>query len=174
MVTLSKDTKSLTLWHLKFLYQCCWRFQSYGMCYHAVRWVFSNPEDVLRSFRMLGTTCPVTQNRIPQDWNLQPRTLSSYRHNVQPLHRWMPLFKTIPLWLCSMYWTVSTSELPKYVQQICHTCITVYPEYNTLTWRVLVPKFAGSNLAEAVGFLGRKNPQHAFLWRGSKAVGPVS
>ena len=38
----------------------------------------------------------------------------------------------------------------------------------------LVPKFAGSNLAEAVRFLGRKNPQHAFLWRGSKAVGPMS
>jgi len=39
----------------------------------------------------------------------------------------------------------------------------------------LVPKFAGSNPAEAVGFLGRKkNPQHAFLWRGSKAVGPKS
>jgi len=38
----------------------------------------------------------------------------------------------------------------------------------------LVPKFAGSNLAEAVGFLGRKNPQHAFLRRGSKAVGPMS
>ena len=36
----------------------------------------------------------------------------------------------------------------------------------------LVPKFAGSNPAEAVGFLGRKNPQHAFLRRGSKAVGP--
>ena len=28
-----------------------------------------------------------------------------------------------------------------------------------------VPKFAGSNPAEAVGFLGRKNPQHAFLRR---------
>jgi hypothetical protein len=38
----------------------------------------------------------------------------------------------------------------------------------------LVPKFAGSNLAEAVGFFGRKNPQHAFLRRGSKAVCPVS
>ena len=37
----------------------------------------------------------------------------------------------------------------------------------------LVTKFAGSNPAEAVGFLGRKNPQHAFLWRGSKAVGPM-
>jgi hypothetical protein len=38
----------------------------------------------------------------------------------------------------------------------------------------LVPKFAGSHPAEAVGFLGRKNPQHAFFWRGSKAVGPMS
>ena len=38
----------------------------------------------------------------------------------------------------------------------------------------LVPKFAGSNPAEAVRFLGRKNPQHAVLRRGSKAVGPMS
>ena len=39
----------------------------------------------------------------------------------------------------------------------------------------LVPKFAGSNPAEAVGFLrGEKNPQHSFLRRGSKAVGPMS
>ena len=34
-------------------------------------------------------------------------------------------------------------------------------------------QFAGSHPAEAVGFLGRKNPQHAFLRRGSKAVGPM-
>jgi hypothetical protein len=39
--------------------------------------------------------------------------------------------------------------------------------------RPLVPKFAGSNPAEAVGFFGRKNPQHAFLRRGSKAVCPM-
>jgi hypothetical protein len=38
----------------------------------------------------------------------------------------------------------------------------------------LVPKLAGSNPAEAVGFLRAKNPQHAFLRRGSKAVGPMS
>ena len=38
----------------------------------------------------------------------------------------------------------------------------------------LVPKFAGSNPGEAVGFLGRKYPQHAFLRRGNKAVGPMS
>ena len=39
--------------------------------------------------------------------------------------------------------------------------------------RPLVPKFAGSNPAEAIGFLERKNSQHAFLRRGSKAVGPM-
>jgi len=38
----------------------------------------------------------------------------------------------------------------------------------------LVPKFAGSNPAKAVGFLGRKNPQHPFLRRGSKAAGPMA
>ena len=38
----------------------------------------------------------------------------------------------------------------------------------------LVPKFAGSHPAEAVGFLGRKNPQHVFLRRGSKAIDPMS
>jgi hypothetical protein len=38
----------------------------------------------------------------------------------------------------------------------------------------LVPKFVGSNPAEAVGFFGRKNPQHAFLRRGSKAVSLMS
>jgi hypothetical protein len=33
---------------------------------------------------------------------------------------------------------------------------------------------SASNPAEAVGFFGRKNPQHAFLRRGSKAVCPMS
>ena len=39
----------------------------------------------------------------------------------------------------------------------------------------MVPKFAGSNPAEAVGFFrAKKNPQHAFLRKGSKAVCPMS
>ena len=39
----------------------------------------------------------------------------------------------------------------------------------------LIPKFVGSNSAEAVGFLmGNKNPQHAFLRKGSKIIGPIS
>jgi hypothetical protein len=35
-------------------------------------------------------------------------------------------------------------------------------------------RFAGSNRAEAVGFFGRKNRQHVFLRRGSKAVCSIS
>jgi hypothetical protein len=39
----------------------------------------------------------------------------------------------------------------------------------------LIPKFAGSNPAKAIGFLkGDKNPQHAFLRKGSKIIGPMS
>jgi hypothetical protein len=39
----------------------------------------------------------------------------------------------------------------------------------------LVPKFTGSNPAEAVGiFQGEKIPRNAFLRRGSKAGGPMS
>ena len=37
----------------------------------------------------------------------------------------------------------------------------------------LVPKFAGSNPTKPLDFSGRKNPQHAFLRRGSKAVCPM-
>jgi hypothetical protein len=39
----------------------------------------------------------------------------------------------------------------------------------------LIPKIGRSNPAEAVGFLkGDKNPQHAFLRKGSKIIGPMS
>jgi hypothetical protein len=38
----------------------------------------------------------------------------------------------------------------------------------------LVPKIAGSNLTKAIRFFGQKNPQHAFLRRGSKTVYPMS
>jgi hypothetical protein len=33
---------------------------------------------------------------------------------------------------------------------------------------------SGSNPVKVVGFFRLKNPKHAFLWRGSKAVGPMS
>ena len=38
----------------------------------------------------------------------------------------------------------------------------------------VVPEFAGSNPAEAVGFFGRKYPERAFLRRERKAVDPMS
>jgi hypothetical protein len=37
----------------------------------------------------------------------------------------------------------------------------------------LVPKFEGLYPSEDFGFLGRKNPQHGFLRRGSKTLGPM-
>ena len=54
----------------------------------------------------------------------------------------------------------------------CHM-MSVFGGLGVACWP-LIPKFAGSNPAEAVGFLGRKNPQHTFLRRGSKAVGTMS
>ena len=60
-----------------------------------------------------------------------------------------------------------------FVPILCHIVYCGFGGLGVACWP-LVPKFAGSNPAEAVGFLGRKNPQHAFLRRGSKAVGPMS
>jgi hypothetical protein len=37
-----------------------------------------------------------------------------------------------------------------------------------------ITRLRGLNRTEAVGFLGRKNPQHAFLRKGSKAACPMS
>ena len=58
-------------------------------------------------------------------------------------------------------------------------CRPVYfiPNFlNTYQWLAcwpLVPKIAGSIPAEAVGFFGRKNPQHAFLG-GEVKLSPMS
>jgi hypothetical protein len=51
------------------------------------------------------------------------------------------------------------------------------PKCNTYTACSLPkkPEFTGSNPAEAVGFFGHpKNPQYAFLRRGSKIICPMS
>ena len=53
-------------------------------------------------------------------------------------------------------------------------CISGFGGLGVARWP-LVPKFTGSNPAEAVrNFTAKKNPQHAFLRRGSKAVGSMS
>ena len=63
---------------------------------------------------------------------------------------------------------VSTFSFIQYLLPVCDS----FGGLGVACWP-LVPKFAGSNPVEAVGFLGPKNPQHAFLRRGSKAVGPM-
>jgi hypothetical protein len=44
----------------------------------------------------------------------------------------------------------------------------------TNTCRPLVPELAGSNRPNPSDFFGRKNPQHDFLRKGTKAVCPMS
>jgi hypothetical protein len=80
-----------------------------------------------------------------------------------------------------------------YFSSVCYVVISIPHTFTTITRKFiilynlksgfgglevacwpLIPKFAGSNLAEAVEFFGRKIPQHAFLRRGSKAVCPMS
>jgi hypothetical protein len=52
-------------------------------------------------------------------------------------------------------------------------CI-IYESGVTVEFAATVPKFAGSNPAEAVGYFGRKSPQHAFPRRGIIAVCSMS
>ena len=67
----------------------------------------------------------------------------------------------------------AASKLNPYFN-ICYIVKSGFGGLGVACWP-LVPKFAGSNPAEAIRFFkGEKNPQHAFLRRGSKAVGPMS
>ena len=43
-----------------------------------------------------------------------------------------------------------------------------------LSYSPLDPRFTGSNPAGSMDFSERKYPEYDFLWKGSKAVGPVS
>ena len=58
-------------------------------------------------------------------------------------------------------------------QAVCLTGNFIFASF-MIFWP-LIPKFAGSNPAESVGFLkGDKNPLHAFLRKGSKIICPMS
>jgi hypothetical protein len=87
---------------------------------------------------------------------------------------------------------VSTAAVEKQYLCILSVCLYSYVPntqsthcnvfFHSVSWHLLtpcscwplVPKIAGSLPAEAVGFFGRKNPQRAFLRKGSKAVCPMS
>ena len=78
----------------------------------------------------------------------------------------------------SEYFSVSIAIRIYLLNHVHATCMFVYiiiafGGLGVACWPS-VPKFAGSNPAEVVGFLGKKNPQHAFLQRESKAIGPMS
>jgi hypothetical protein len=54
---------------------------------------------------------------------------------------------------------------------VCESALSGFDGLEVAYWP-LVPKLAGSHPAEAVGFLGRKNPQHDFLRREVKPLVP--
>jgi fructose-1-phosphate kinase PfkB-like protein len=66
---------------------------------------------------------------------------------------------------------LSTEATPIYSTNRNHTTKGTDSGFGGLVVSMLA---SGSNPAEAVGFFGRKNPQHAFLRWGSKAVCPMS
>jgi len=79
--------------------------------------------------------------------------------------------------LCCIYSLLFRTQIQYHHSSYTPTTNTLVTDYmsgfgglGVVCWPLL-PKFAGSHPAEAVGFLGRKNPQHVFLRRGSKAVG---
>jgi hypothetical protein len=65
------------------------------------------------------------------------------------------------------------SSLSHTVTQEVSFVISGFCDLEVACWPV-VPKFVVSHPAAAIGILGRKNPQHAFLRRRSKAVGLMS
>ena len=70
-------------------------------------------------------------------------------------------------------WDNTVEEIKTHILYYIYIYVIGFGGLGVACWP-LVPKFMGSNPAEAVGFVWRKNPQHAFLRRGSKAVGPMS
>jgi hypothetical protein len=59
-----------------------------------------------------------------------------------------------------MFWSLQGHHKGECIQRNTDTAnLSGFGGLEDACWP-LVPKFAGSNLAEAVGFLGRKNPQH--------------
>ena len=77
-------------------------------------------------------------------------------------------------WLCSAWFVILLSFILLYIYIYIYIYIHICSGFSGLgvaCWP-LVPKLAGSNPAEAVGFLGRKNPQHAFLRREIKPSVP--
>jgi hypothetical protein len=91
---------------------------------------------------------------------------------VTPLLSYVQL--TLPVRTNSAQWTLgltavtNTTILPRDIHGV-----SGFGDLKVACWP-LVPKFAGSHPAESVGFLGRKNLQHALIRRRSKAAGLMS
>jgi hypothetical protein len=86
-----------------------------------------------------------------------------------------PRFKSAPgkLLYCPKFSWFSPVPSGKFRDIVTKSNIAVSVVWGLECWP-LVPKFAGSKPAEAVGFFRGKSSQRAFLRSGSKAVGPMS
>ena len=135
----------------------------------------------LFSALLLASLTACTNSSSPKTWPHFWKT-----DTIMHLHSYYTnIYTHLPIYICTV--CTQTSHAHKYrhislkEKRMCRWSVLIcicrkamgFGGLEVACWP-LVPKFAGSNLAEAVGFLGRKNPQHAFLQRGSKAVSPMS
>jgi hypothetical protein len=104
--------------------------------------------------------------RLPNgDFSTLLKILESVTQKVQEKNKWLILcgdwninFIQESVRLYDMQELLSLHNLVKVVSGFGGQWLACWP---------LVPKLVGSNPAEAVGFFGRNNPQHAFFRRGS-------
>jgi hypothetical protein len=97
------------------------------------------------------------------------------QNNIIPLILTPRLYSDIHYNICSF--VSCSNSMGVAIYPVHWTVLDLIMAVSVVKWLAcwpLVPKFAGSNPAEAVGFFGRESPQHAFLRRGSKAVSPMS
>jgi hypothetical protein len=133
--------------------------------------------------RPVGFSQGFVVSPYPNNSNAVPMTLrccydtGKHTLSVSPhLNFWRAEFKSQCRILMTWVRIVSMIEAAHMQSMDTNTCAAIKTCRSSFSGfgGLEVPKFAGSNPAEAVGFFRAKNPQHAFLRRGSKAVGPMS
>jgi hypothetical protein len=176
--------------------QNCERAHKLTQNYHSCSVPCSQPVPTDRSVQVLPK---FSQN--PQTNSAQKREQS--HKFFLPYSFWLITHSSVMacLWITSNTWYIRSSSLspqrsntlpdiqllkPKLDHRLIHyhnwtadgtpwNLEDIYRRFAEVAGLPLILKFAGSNPAEAVGFLkGDKSPQHAFLWKGSKTIGPMS
>ena len=71
----------------QFSQQCCWRYMLMG-CEVVTGWALRNVSKGLRSFNMLGTSCPTTHHHIPDHVHLKHTQTHSYYQPMSTPSMW--------------------------------------------------------------------------------------